>query len=281
MTLIERVTRRPAYTDRAIRARARWSPAVRFLMGLINRFRIVVDRRESIPDGAVIFACNHSNMHDIPTAMKVVGRHAYLLASDEVKNKLGGLMFWLNGVVWVSRTDKAQRARAKREAVALLQKGCSLLVFPEGTWNLSPAKPMLPMRWGAVSMAKAAGAPIVPLALEYAPGVCRALVGEALTVSPDASDATACEALRDSMATLRWEQYGCKARREITRRDYDAYVLDRVRELPVLTKEQIEAQVYPARLENAEAFAHLDAIAYKADAAFLWNKRLTGSCGNE
>ena len=59
--------------------------------------------REELKNGPVIYAFNHSNMHDVPTAGEIIKEHSYLLASDEIRGKIPGMLFELMGVVWTNR----------------------------------------------------------------------------------------------------------------------------------------------------------------------------------
>ncbi len=80
-------------------------------------------------------------------------------------------------------------------------------MFPEGTWNLTENQLMLPMKWGIIDIAKETGAQIVPVVLEYDRESKRCFVrfGEAMLFSAEDSKAEAITALRDAMATMRWE----------------------------------------------------------------------------
>lgn len=49
----------------------------------------------------------------------------------------------------------------------LLNTGKNLLIYQEGTWNMTPSKPMLPLNWGVIEFAKSASVPIIPLVAEY------------------------------------------------------------------------------------------------------------------
>ena len=49
----------------------------------------------------------------------------------------------------------------------LLMKKNNLLIFPEGTWNLLPSSPMLPIYWGGIALAMETGKPLIPVVMEY------------------------------------------------------------------------------------------------------------------
>jgi 1-acyl-sn-glycerol-3-phosphate acyltransferase len=71
------------------------------------------------------------------------------------------------GVVFVSRGDVGSGASALRAVRAALDAGSCVLNFPEGT--TSEGDGVLPFRPGMFGLALRAGAPIVPVAIRYAP----------------------------------------------------------------------------------------------------------------
>lgn len=131
-----------------------------------------------------IFVVNHSNVHDVPTVSEIINEHFYLLAGDEVKYDLGGILFNLNGVVWVDRKDKKSMNISKEKLIGLLNKGVNVLLFPEGTWNRTD-KIMLPLHWGVIDIARITGCPIVPVVMEYSLNnypECYSKIGEPITI---------------------------------------------------------------------------------------------------
>lgn len=62
----------------------------------------------------------------------------------------------------------------------LLNKGENILMYPEGTWNLTPSKLMLPLYWGVVDLAKVTEAPIIPIVAEYHQKCCYVKFGQPL-----------------------------------------------------------------------------------------------------
>ena len=126
------------------------------------KFDLTVDGQ--IPDNQqCIFIANHYGYHDAPTAARIIKKHVYVLVSVIDRKTLGGVAFNLNGVVWINRLDKADRLRAKNELIDHLRAGHDILMYPEATWNLTPALPMLPMNWGVIKLSKESGVPICPI----------------------------------------------------------------------------------------------------------------------
>lgn len=72
-----------------------------------------------------------------------------------------------NGCVYVDRKNKNSRTKAKRKLLMLIKEGHSVLLFPEGTWNLTSSKLILPLNWGMLDLSAISGVPIVPIGLVY------------------------------------------------------------------------------------------------------------------
>ena len=94
-----------------------------------------------------------------------------------------------------------------------------MILFPEGTSNVSDALPMYPMKWGIIDVAQQTGAQIIPMILRYDKAVseCHVRFASPMTVE-NMTKAEGIEALRDTMATLRWESFeakGIHSRREL------------------------------------------------------------------
>ncbi|HEX5656975.1 MAG TPA: lysophospholipid acyltransferase family protein [Polyangiales bacterium] len=69
------------------------------------------------------------------------------------------------GVLWYERENALSGARVLREAMRALERGVSVLVFPEGTTTYGES--VLPFKRGSFGAALHAGVPIVPVALRY------------------------------------------------------------------------------------------------------------------
>ncbi len=242
--------------------------------------------------GPVIFAVNHSNMHDVPTAGEIIKEHCYLLASDEVRGSFNGLLFELMGVVWTKRNpDGKTRAELppKEHMLKLLREGISLKTFPERTWNVSENEIIHPFKWGDVQLSQMTGCPIIPIIMDYdyTAGACYYHVGCPIRVDIDEDIALANERLRDTMASLRFElwlekeeirksvpgfmkggAYRCESRKE-----WDAYKVKLKEEYPGFDEDTEKKQVYRRTTSPEEAFAHLNDLIPSRENAFLLRKR--------
>lgn len=102
----------------------------------------------------VIYAVNHSCCRDMPIASRIIRKHIYVLAGKQALKFVDWLALTLNGVIWVDRKDKESKRRAAAKMSQLLRRGENICMYPESTWNLTPSKPVLPLYWGIVDLAR-------------------------------------------------------------------------------------------------------------------------------
>lgn len=124
------------------------------------------DGTEHVPNGAAIFAHIHQGILDNFVWIPNLERHQLLLHGEEV-NKLLLLCQLNTGLILVKKEDRKNNLNAKLDMIRLLLEGHSITYFPEGTWNLSPNKLYLPMRYGFLDIARKANVPVVPVVHEY------------------------------------------------------------------------------------------------------------------
>ena len=178
------------------------------LTGTKVRYQIdKVNDYTALPDKPIIFVANHGAFQDTPIMLRVTGRRSYIFSGKQNLAFIDCGFFVLNGVIWVDRKDKADMAASKDALTAYLQKGQSILWFPEGTWNLTPNQLMMPMKWGIIDIAKSCGAQIIPAVLDYdrEKMVCSVKFGKPMHGGDFDNKDEAIRDLRDTMATMRWE----------------------------------------------------------------------------
>ena len=113
-------------------------------------------------------------------------------------------------------------------------------MYPEGTWNLEPSKPLLPMYWGCIDLARQADVPIIPLILEFRGNDCYAKFGPAIYVQPADDKATKFEELKEIMSTLRWElweQFPVECRADVDMEEWEREKTARIAAYPKLDYE--------------------------------------------
>ena len=267
----------------AIWLRTAFYPITMLLSKTKVRYRIIIENEYSpIADKPIIFACNHSAFTDIPLALRSAKRHCYTLIGKQNLAFVDKVFFFLAGAIWVDRKSKESSAWSKEHIVAYLNKGKSILWFPEATWNLTDNLLMLPMRWGIMEVAQKSGAQIIPMALDYdtEQQICCVRFGKPLNVESSVSKQQSIVALRDAMATLRWDFI---SRNKATRQSLNIANerTDRfqaVRDYPPLDWNYEESCIYriPGIVNREEVFEHLNTIRPTMQNAFLYNKRLGG-----
>ena len=268
-----------------VRLRRFIHPLLIKLLSLRRSFSLHIEGE--IPKGPCIFTANHQGIDDIPTSGEVIHRHAFVLVSDEDKTTASGLVFKLNGVIWVHRKSKTDRNRARCDIVKYLQSGESVLMFPEATWNLAPDLLMLPMNWGAVKLSKEADVPICPIYLlfVYEERACYAKIGE--PYFPLEDDVHANRELRNRMASMCWdlmEKRPLIKRFDLPEDISNRYLMQRIGWYPRAKKDPkcfvaYESQFifHPKEIaEHAQVFSHFHYLPVNTKTAFLFNKRLQG-----
>lgn len=133
----------------------------------MRTYDLVVDGTENIPESPIIYAVHHGGIADVPNMVEAIPDCATLLAGKDNIDFASRCLLFLVGTVFVNRKDKTDRKKAKQRLIQVLDRGKSIIVFPEGTWNLSPSKVHLPLTWGCIDIAKKVGVTIVPVAQEY------------------------------------------------------------------------------------------------------------------
>ena len=113
-------------------------------------------------DEACIFVCNHISYIDIPVIVKTFRQPTRPLGKAEMKAVPIFGVIYRNAIVTVARSSSKDRARSVQALKSVLQKGVSLLVFPEGTFN-ETGKPLKDFYDGAFRIAIETGAPIRPV----------------------------------------------------------------------------------------------------------------------
>jgi 1-acyl-sn-glycerol-3-phosphate acyltransferase len=84
-----------------------------------------------------IFVCNHQSNLDIPMAVKVIRQPVRFLGKHELGKVPVFRLLYKKVVVMVDRSSAVNRAKSVEVLKNVLQRGMSIVVFPEGTFNTS------------------------------------------------------------------------------------------------------------------------------------------------
>ena len=137
----------------------------------------VIDGTEHLPPRgkAALLVSNHNSWFDIPMIAQAVPNPFKYLAAAELKTlPLVGQQLAHGNHVLIDRSTKRGRFRAFKESVAYLQRGVSIMAFPEGTRSHDGT--MQPFKGGVFSMALKARrdvAEMSPRCRRYASPRCR------------------------------------------------------------------------------------------------------------
>ncbi len=112
---------------------------------------------------AYLVASNHQSMVDIPLLCLLPWEMKWIAKTELFKIPLVGWMMQMAGDIPLDRRQRAG-AQALLRAKGYLQKGCSVMVFPEGT--RSRDSKVHGFTEGAFALAIKAGVPVLPIAIE-------------------------------------------------------------------------------------------------------------------
>lgn len=246
-----------------------------------QRLYILADKREGRKK-PVIYACTHVGYDDIAMTFEALKASCWIFLGtpEQIHRTLNGWMVEKNGVVFIDTYDKEDRHIAKETSIQLLKRGGSLMIFPEGIWNLTDALPVMKLYTGVVSMALQTGADVVPIAIEQYGKDFYVNIGENINyLGRTESEKELTQELRDILATLKWEiweKMGVVSRKSISknfRENFAKNILIEVNESGgTYTMEQIEAERYHDK-DNPDyqtVFAFMETLPWKKETAFLF-----------
>lgn len=136
-----------------------WADAWYFLIGIWHRniYESPHDKKRQY-----IFVANHISYLDGPVLVKTLRQPMRALGKIEMdKIPLFGFIYSY-AVVKVDRSDAEHRAKSIRNLKSVLNKGISIIIFPEGTFNMTQ-EPLLPFYDGAFRIAIETQTPIKPI----------------------------------------------------------------------------------------------------------------------
>ena len=124
--------------------------------------RVRVKGLERIPQGACLFAANHTSSADAPAIVGSIPRRVVvLLKASLFKWPIVGQAFQAVRFIPVNRGAREAAIASVEKAAEAMKAGQSFLIYPEGT--RSPDGRLQEFKKGAVVMAIKAGVPIVPM----------------------------------------------------------------------------------------------------------------------
>ena len=152
------------------RTRTSWAMAVFWCRSNLTYLRVLtgvktrVSGEENIPPGGCIIAAKHQSDWDVFAIFPHTGRPAYIVKKELMRIPFFG---WAARSLDCIEVDRKRGAEAipemMRQAHAAIDRGCRIVIFPEGTRKapLAPAD----YRQGIVRLYMELNVPVVPVAL--------------------------------------------------------------------------------------------------------------------
>lgn len=228
-------------------------------------FRIVMDNTcAPLPNRPILFAANHYCGQDVVIAANAIGHRVLVVAGKQPLAGADEFFFNANGTIFVDRKDPADRAACKRAMCTALKQKQDVLIFPEGTSNVSPSLPMSQMKWGLIEVAQQTGAQIIPMVLHYdrEKQHCHVRFCPPMTVE-DMSKQDAIALLRDTMASVRWEAWASRGmflREKLDVQEEDRKNKELLLAYPLLDYAYEQSVVYHPYPTEQEVFAPIEKI---------------------
>lgn len=184
-------------------------PALMALARSVLRYRIVVENDYTpLPDRPILFAGNHYCGYDITVACNAIHGRVQIVAGKQPMFPADEFFLKANGTIFVDRLNREDTAACKRVMAARLRAGQNVIIFPEGTSNVSDALPMYPMKWGIIDVAQQTGAQIIPMILRYDKEKRRCHVRFLDPITAEGmTKQEGIRLLRDTMAAARWKDF--------------------------------------------------------------------------
>lgn len=229
----------------------------------------------------IIFAINHYSAQDTPIICNSINERGYILAGKQKLAFIDEIFFNLYGSIFVDRKDKEDMIASKQAMIELLNKNQSIIMFPEGTWNLTDELLMLPMKWGIIDVAQETNAQIIPVNLDYNRDSkeCHVTFGEPILPDNYKTKKQQIDELRDIMATMRWnsmEKQPVAKRSDFDKEKARADLKKVLQEYPLLDSEYENSIIFKPNPTPEEVFESIKNLEIRKENAFLFHKNNIG-----
>lgn len=136
----------------------------RFILRSWNIFYPVkIYGKENIPEGNCVIVCNHFRAIDCGFVADVYNKKdiKFLAKKELFKNKFIGKIIKSFGAIPIDRENPDMKSVL--EAMKILKSGGKLVIFPEGTRNVSGSTELQELKGGTAIFALKTKSPIVPV----------------------------------------------------------------------------------------------------------------------
>ena len=197
-------------SDKGIVRRRKIAKVLKKVLKIATPEKIIIDRYPELnPDEPYIFVSTHGFSNDIIACLASIDRSAYLLMGSTNQVEYNRLMYaaWLNGFIYVNRTDEKSRKQAIPKMERILKSGSSVLVFPEGGHNNTENNLVNKLFASPYILAVRTGCKVVPIAPFYEFGSDKIYMnfGDPIDLAKYEDKKEALQDLRDIFATMVYE----------------------------------------------------------------------------
>jgi 1-acyl-sn-glycerol-3-phosphate acyltransferase len=141
-----------------------WCRSNLWLLRVVTGVRTEVSGAENIPPGGCIIASKHQSDWDVFALFPFAGRPAYIVKKELMRIPFFGTAARSLDCIEIDRKKGASAIPAlMTEARAAIDRGCRIVIYPEGTRKAPLAPPTY--RQGVTRMYGELGVPVVPVAL--------------------------------------------------------------------------------------------------------------------
>jgi 1-acyl-sn-glycerol-3-phosphate acyltransferase len=153
--------------------RAFWLVAPWYIRGTAWAFGIRRELRgwDELPEGLrdgtrpAIFIGNHASLFDPPLMISTLPCLPVFMAKRELARvPFLGWVIWLADFIFIDRGHRGAARRSLKQAARRIRAGQSIVAFPEGTRSRDGH--LLPFKKGPFLLAREAGVPVVPFAIQ-------------------------------------------------------------------------------------------------------------------
>lgn len=123
--------------------------------------------RKNLPEkGPIVFVGNHQGYGDILLCFYALNKFQTGFLAKSSLEKIPWYGQWIKDIrsVYIERDDSRASLKAINEGIGLLERGFSLVVFPEGTRSKGPN--IQEFRKGPLRLATKPGIPIIPFTIQ-------------------------------------------------------------------------------------------------------------------
>jgi len=131
---------------------------------LVPWWKLSLEGREKIPwKGTAVLVSNHRSLVDILALYKLRRPFKWTSKTENFRLPFIGMVLSLTNSIRINRESLRSGAKFIARAETEMNKGSSVLLFPEGT--RSKTGTMRPFKEGAFLLAKRTGSPVIPIVL--------------------------------------------------------------------------------------------------------------------